>query len=186
MTDVLMITGDMDKDKLNIRMAAAGDDLLLAELGARTFRAAFGKDNTEENMNSYLSKAFGPDIQAAELAEPGSVFLIAELAGKAVGYARLNESRAPSGVKGLRPIELVRIYALPEMIGHGIGSQLMQACLQAAQKRGCDTIWLGVWEHNARAIAFYRKWGFTKAGTQTFQLGDDPQTDWVMQRSVTI
>lgn len=176
----------MEKDKTYIRIATADDNVLLAELGARTFKDAFGKDNAQQNMDAYLSQAFNAEVQALELAEPGSVFLIAELAGKAVGYARLNESRAPSGVKGLRPIELVRIYALPEMIGHGIGSQLMQACLQAAQKRGCDTIWLGVWEHNARAIAFYRKWRFTKAGTQTFQLGDDPQTDWVMQRSVSI
>ena len=183
---MLINTGDMEKDKVYMRIATGDDAALLAELGARTFKDAFGKYNTEENINAYLSKAFGAKLQAAELAKRGSVFLIAEFAGKSVGYARLNESQAPSGVKGHRPIELVRIYALPEMIGHGIGSQLMQACLQAAQKRGCDTIWLGVWERNARAIAFYRKWRFTKAGTQTFQLGDDPQTDWVMQRSVSI
>jgi GNAT superfamily N-acetyltransferase len=176
---------DMDIDKLYIRIATADDAAVLAKLGARTFYDAFSKDNSAEDMNAYLSKAFGPEIQTAELAEPGSVFLIAELAGEPVGYARLNESQAPESVRAARPIELVRIYALQKMIGHGVGSQLMRACLQTAQKRGCDAIWLGVWEHNARAIVFYRSWGFTKAGTQTFQLGDDLQTDWVMQRTVS-
>ena len=62
----------------------------------------------------------------------------------------------------------------------------MTACLEEAGKRGCDVIWLDVWEENPRAIAFYRKWGFEKAGEQGFQLGDDLQTDWIMSRAVLI
>ena len=60
----------------------------------------------------------------------------------------------------------------------------MKACLYEAEKRSCDTIWLGVWEHNPRARAFYRKWGFVEVGTQLFQLGDDLQNDLLMQRPV--
>lgn len=176
----------MEKFRTQIRIATAEDNVLLAELGAQTFKDAFGKDNTAENMNAYLSKAFSAQIQAAELDQPESVFLIAETAGGAVGYARLKEGPAPASVTATRPVELMRIYAVQEMIGRGVGSQLMQACLEQAQKRGCDTIWLGVWEHNGPAIAFYHKWGFTKAGTQTFQLGDDLQTDVVMHRSVLL
>ena len=62
----------------------------------------------------------------------------------------------------------------------------MKVCLHEAVAAGCDVIWLGVWEHNPRAIAFYHKWGFKQVGTQTFHLGDDLQTDWVMARPVDI
>jgi ribosomal protein S18 acetylase RimI-like enzyme len=60
----------------------------------------------------------------------------------------------------------------------------MQVCIDNAQQKGYDTLWLGVWENNIRAQVFYRKWNFVKVGTHVFQLGDDPQTDFLMQRSV--
>jgi ribosomal protein S18 acetylase RimI-like enzyme len=87
-------------------------------------------------------------------------------------------------VIGDNPIELVRLYVSRESLGTGVGAALMQACIGEAMQRGYKTLWLGVWEHNHRAQAFYRKWNFQEAGTHLFQLGDDPQTDILMQRSV--
>ena len=46
------------------------------------------------------------------------------------------------------------------------------------------TLWLGVWERNVRAQAFYRKQGFTVVGSQIFRLGSDPQRDLVMAKGV--
>jgi GNAT superfamily N-acetyltransferase len=135
-------------------------------------------------MSAYLAASFSPDRQAAELADPRSVFLIAELGGEVVGYARLKEGQAPESIQGLRLIEIVRFYARKEWIGRGVGAALMGACLEEAEKRGCDVIWLDVWDHNPRAQAFYRKWGFVLVGAQTFQLGEDLQNDWLMQRWV--
>jgi ribosomal protein S18 acetylase RimI-like enzyme len=172
--------------ELNIRYAAAADNALLAELGARTFQDTFGMDNTPENMKAYLAASFSPEKQASELADPLSVFLIAEIDGLPAGYARLKEGNHGIDKIGLRPVEIVRIYACKEWIGNGVGSNLMQACLKEAERRGCDTIWLSVWERNHRAIAFYRKWGFAEGGTQSFLLGDDLQNDLVMQRAVKI
>lgn len=169
---------------ITIRMANLQDANLLAEIGEETFADTFSADNTPDNMAEYLESAFSPEIQARELADPASVFLIADLEGETVGYARLVEGYVPPEVTGQHPIELARIYARKRWIGHGVGTALMQACLDLARGRGADTVWLGVWEKNPRAITFYQKWGFMMVGTQTFQLGDDPQTDWVMQRGV--
>jgi len=168
-----------------IRYGTAADAELLAGLGARTFFDAFAADNTPENMAAYLASSFGPLRQAAELADPATVFLIAELDGAAAGYARLKMGTPPACIGGERPIEIVRFYACKEWIGRGIGPALMQACLDEAGRRSCDVVWLDVWEQNPRAIAFYRKWGFVEVGTQTFQLGDDAQRDLLMQRPVT-
>ena len=170
--------------KIAVRYAAAADNVLLAELGARTFYDSFAADNTPENMAAYLAASFSPEKQAAELADPCSVFLIAEVEGAAVGFARLRQGPPPAGITGLRPIEIVRFYARREWIGHGVGATLMRACLGEAEKRGCDTLWLDVWEHNLRARAFYRQWGFVETGAQPFRLGDDLQNDLLMQRPV--
>ena len=54
--------------------------------------------------------------------------------------------------------------------------------LARAGRGGADQVWLGVWEHNPRAIAFYRKHGFVEVGAQVFQLGGDPQRGLVFVR----
>ncbi|NMB55146.1 MAG: GNAT family N-acetyltransferase [Leptolinea sp.] len=169
---------------MNIRLANTSDDRLLAELGARTFADSFSAENTPEDMAAYLAGAFSPEKQAAELADPRSVFLIAEEDGQPVGYARLKLGPAPECVTADRPIEIVRFYAIKEMIGRGVGAALMTACLDEARDRGSDVAWLDVWEKNPRAITFYRKWGFEKVGEQDFQLGDDLQNDWLMSRKI--
>jgi ribosomal protein S18 acetylase RimI-like enzyme len=174
----------MTSDKIEIRYATAGDNVRLADFGAQAFSDSFAADNTPENMAAYLAVAFSPEIQAAELAEPGSVFLIAEIDGAMVGFARLKEGQPLVDVEDTGPVELVRIYAGLTWIGKGVGAALMQACLDEARRREYDSIWLGVWEHNRRAPAFYRKWEFIEVSSQPFQLGDELQTDLVMSRRV--
>ena len=176
----------MEKAKANVRYATVADNVLLAELGARTFYDTFAADNTPENMAAYLAASFGPEIQAAELSAPGSLFLIAEVDGTAVGYTRLREGQPSTCTLGGRPIEIVRLYARPEWLGQGVGAALMQASLDEAARRGCDSIWLDVWDHNLRARTFYSRWGFAEVGTQSFQLGAEMQNDLLMQRPVEV
>jgi len=166
------------------RCATTEDAGLLAELGARTFSDTFAADNTAEDMAAYLAACFSREKQAAELADPRSVFLIAEAEDKSAGYAHLLAGQWPREITGSRPIEIVRLYSAHEWIGKGVGSALMTACLDAARNRGADSVWLGVWENNVRAQAFYRKWGFVEVGTHVFMLGSDAKTDLVMQRTL--
>ena len=176
---------------IHIRKAAAADAALLTDLGRRSFTAAFEAMNSPENFAAYLAEAFSEQKQAAELAQPGSIFLIAEAHDEPqtgqvepVGYARLLAGSTETCITGDNPIELVRIYALGSYTGQGIGSALMQAALQEARGRGHDVIWLGVWQENPRAVTFYERWGFQKVGTHVFNIGADEQTDWIMQRGV--
>lgn len=166
----------------SIRRADAADAGLLAELGARTFSETFAASNKPEDMAAYLASSFGHARQAAELADPRSVFLIAEVGGAAVGYAQLRSGGAPDAVAGDEPIELVRLYVSQEWLGRRVSEALMRACLDEARRRGGRTLWLGVWERNDRARAFYRKWEFRDVGEHAFQLGGDRQNDILMQR----
>ena len=167
---------------LVVRHARAEDATLLAELGARTFEETFAADNRPENMSAYLVSAFGQAQLAAELADPHSLFLIAEIQEVAAGYAKLRAGVAPESVTNKKPIELERLYVSLEWLGRGVGAALMRACIAEAVQKGYRTIWLGVWENNHRARTFYRKWNFREVGEHIFQLGDDPQTDILMER----
>lgn len=168
----------------NVRRASTEDAKVLAELGAQTFIETFAKDNAPEDMAVYLAASFSVERLTVELADPPAIFFIAEVEGRAAGYAKIHSGEVSDGVEGERPIELVRLYVLQEWLGRGVGQALMQRCIDEARALGFQTIWLGVWEHNGRAQAFYRKWNFYEVGEHIFQLGSDPQRDIVMQRAV--
>lgn len=157
---------------------------MLAELAARTFYDAFAETNTPENMQTYMLEAFTVSQLTAELSDPRARFLLAEVDGTPAGYAKLYTGAAPACITGANPIELARLYVEQQYLGAGIGNDLMRACLDEARSLGHQTIYLGVWEHNTRAQAFYFKWNFTVVGSHIFQMGDDPQIDWLMQRAL--
>jgi len=167
-----------------IRHASVADVEMLAQLAARTFYDAFADMNTQENMQAYLSKAFSISQLTNEINDPLSRFLIAEVNGEAIGYAMLYAGKSPDSVLGPKPIELVRLYIDQKFLGSGIGNDLMQSCLDEARSMGHRTIYLGVWEHNHRAQSFYFRWKFRVVGNHIFQLGSDPQLDWLMEREL--
>jgi ribosomal protein S18 acetylase RimI-like enzyme len=167
---------------LTIRRGTIADAGLLSELGARTFSETFAVDNTPEDLATYVATSFSVAQQTAELEDSGSIFLIAEVDGNAAGYAKLHDGEPEKGVEGAKPVELVRLYVSRDWLGRGIGEQLMRACVDEARQAGHETIWLGVWERNARAQAFYRKWDFREVGEHMFQLGSDRQRDILMER----
>jgi len=166
---------------MNIRYGTIDDAKMLAEFGAKAFYDSFAKDNTEENIRLYLKRTYSTEIQLSELTNPGVVFLIAEIEGVTAGYAKINLNSRDESAQGEKTLEIERIYVAKEYIGKGIGKALMQASIGEAQKRGRDSIWLSVWEKNPRAIEFYKKWGFKEVGTHIFNLGNDPQMDFIMQ-----
>jgi ribosomal protein S18 acetylase RimI-like enzyme len=167
-----------------IRRAQPADAARLAEFGARTFFDAFAAENTGENMALYLATTYGPGQQGAEIANPGMATIVAETADRIAGFAQLREGPAPETVRGPSPIELLRFYVDRPWHGQGLARALMRAVDEEANGRGAATIWLAVWERNARAKAFYGKCGFVDVGSQVFLLGNDRQCDRVMTRTV--
>lgn len=182
--DVRVVDDMSQNPGLTIRYANPEDAGLLAELGARTFSETFAADNSPEDMATYLATAFNPTRQTVELHDPTSTFFIAEVDGLATGYALLHAGEPAEGVEGPKPIELLRLYVLREWLGRGVGEALMRMCIDEARRVGHETIWLGVWERNGRAQAFYRKWNFREVGEHIFQLSSDPQRDILMERAL--
>ncbi len=169
-----------------IRPATRADAAALAALAERSFRDTFAASNTAEDMDLHCRESYGEAIQAAEIADPRWLTLLCEEDGRLAGYAQLRWEPAPACVPGRAPGEILRLYVDQPWLGRGIAQRLMEACLEAVTARGCDVVWLGVWEHNPRAIAFYRKFGFAEVGDHVFPVGTDPQRDILMARPVEV
>lgn len=174
---------------MHIRTATPADAPLLARLAADTMREAFGPPhNPAELVEEYVASAFTTDRLTAELGDPRAHTVLLEQApGQAVGYAKLRQHAPPRRMAERRAVELERIYLLRAYIGQGLGNRLMDYCLQYARTVGyrgkpARAVWLGVWEHNHPARAFYARWGFRPFGWHYFQFGSDRQRDLWLQK----
>ena len=163
---------------VTIRIADKKDAELIAEL-------TFASSNSKENMDKFLQESFSKEALINEVGAFGNIFLLAYEIEKPIGYVRLREDNNPPILAGIISMEIARLYVSKDAIGKGIGKLLMQESISIAKQRGKSLIWLGVWEHNKRAIDFYTKWGFEKFATHFFKLGDDNQTDWLMKKSLS-
>ena len=141
-----------------IRLAKLSDATDLAKLADVTFRDTFSEQNTRENMDAHCLSSYGQEIQCQEIASPEYVTLVAEVDSKLVAYAQLRWSEAPSCVSANCPGEIQRLYVDKNFHGKGIAHNLMNECLKVFEERNTDIAWLGVWEENPRAIAFYKKY----------------------------
>lgn len=169
---------------VEVRHVTMPDLPALVLLARQTFEDSFAADNTPENMAWYLEQAFTIDKITAEIDEPGSQYFVAEKDRRLVGYARVRESDEVKNVLTESSLELQRIYVDKNSQGLRVGVSLLQACIDYARTNRCSWLWLGVWERNFKAQEFYKKWGFEKFGEHVFQMGDDPQTDWLMKKRI--
>ncbi|WP_445442714.1 GNAT family N-acetyltransferase [Clavibacter sp. km1a] len=179
------------------RVATPADADEVASLAARTFALACPPSTTAEAIAEHVRTVLSPARFAAHLADPARRVVLAEVDGRAVGYT-MTVAAPPAdpdvaGALRLRPeIELSKVYVEAGQHGVGVARPLMAETLRIARDlagaSGRDAeagIWLGVNEHNARAIRFYERSGFRIVGTRSFRLADSVETDHVMERPLT-
>jgi len=167
-----------------LRSALPSDAALLADLGARTFRETFHAICSPEDLAAYVAGAYGEATQRGELGDPARPGLVLEVEGRAAGFVQLRLGHREPGVPGQRPVELQRIYVLQAFHGGGWGTVLMNASLEVARAWGADAIWLGVWEHNLKALAFYARHGFREAGDHVFMIGQQKDRDLILAKEL--
>ena len=167
-----------------IRIAGIADAELIADMSRQTFYDTFAAQSTRENMDKFMQESFSKEALMKEVGEKDNIFLLAYDGQQPLGYVRLRTNNNPPDLTGTTAMEIARIYTLKEAIGKGVGSSLMEQCISVALENNCSTVWLGVWENNDRAIAFYKKWGFEEFATHVFMLGDDAQTDLLMKKKL--
>ncbi len=167
-------------ESLAIRRAELGDADALAEFGERCFRETYAPFNEPSDLELHLSRTYGAEHQRRELKDPAMNCLVALADSAVVGYALLRSGPAIASVAAANPCEVRRFYVETTLHGQGLAPRLMQAAIEAARAGGAGALWLTAWEHNPRALGFYRKMGFADVGASSFCLGTARQTDRVM------
>lgn len=154
---------------------------LLREISIQTFTETFSEHNTENDMKKYIADCLNPEKLTEEFQTIGSIFYFGFIEKRIIGYLKLNTGKAQTEQHTPNGLEIERIYVLKEFHGKQIGKMLFEKAKSIAIEKKHQTIWLGVWEKNDRAIAFYTKQGFTKFDQHIFKLGSDEQTDILME-----
>jgi ribosomal protein S18 acetylase RimI-like enzyme len=153
----------------------------LREMSISTFLAAFGSQNTPENMDSYLSEKMSLEHITSEYDHQDSTFYFVLIDDEIVGYLKLNVGGAQNEQHLGKSMEVERIYVIEEYQGKGIGQTLFEEVITMAKSQKMEVLWLGVWGQNVRAIAFYQRMGLEIFDSHSFMLGTDLQTDQLMK-----
>ncbi|MBX2828540.1 MAG: GNAT family N-acetyltransferase [Flavobacteriaceae bacterium] len=156
----------------------------LQQLAEETFRHTYAAHNTPENMDSYVAQHFNPAHLFEELGNPEIHYYFILKDHEPAGYIKLNQGKSQTESRFPNSLEIERIYVAAPFHGKGLGHALLLKSIEVAKEKKIPYIWLGVWDRNTQAIAFYERNGFYKDGIHPFMLGDEPQRDYVMKLEV--
>ena len=171
----------MHLDQLKISPLRITEIESLRPLAIKYFLDSYAHLNTRENMQDYLDKAFSLAQLSAEFQSPNSQFYTAKYKQQIIGYLKVNFAAAQTDLNEETSLEVERIYVAAAFQGKKVGKALMNKAKEIALDSDLDYLWLGVWQKNPSAIAFYEKIGFVAFGTHTFVFGDEAQTDSLMK-----
>ncbi|MBS2967823.1 GNAT family N-acetyltransferase [Metabacillus sp. KIGAM252] len=169
---------------VHMSKCSAEDLQLLQEIGIETFNDTFKDQNTAENMEAYLERAFELKQVEKELSNPFSEFYFIYFNEELAGYLKVNINDAQSEKMDDESLEIERIYVRTRFQKQGLGKVLLNKAVERAAEQDKKKIWLGVWEKNENAIAFYKKMGFVQTGAHSFYMGDEKQTDYILVKSL--
>ncbi|GMK47865.1 spermidine/spermine N(1)-acetyltransferase [Paenibacillus glycanilyticus] len=158
---------------------------LLQRISIETFNDTFKDQNSPEQMQAYLERAFNTEKLEEELSNPSSEFYLIFCDEEAAGYLKVNADDAQTEAMGGEALEIERIYIRSGFQRKGLGKHLFDKALEIAIGHGKKKLWLGVWEKNENAITFYEKAGFVRTGAHSFYMGDEEQIDYIMSKTLT-
>lgn len=169
---------------IKIKKCTLEDSRKLQEISYETFNETFKHQNSPENMNAYLERAYNLTQLEKELSNLSSQFFFISFHNDIAGYLKVNTNDAQSEEMGDDSLEIERIYIKNTFQKQGLGKYLLNKALEIALERNKKEIWLGVWEKNENALAFYKKMGFVQTGAHSFYMGVEEQTDFIMTKTL--
>lgn len=169
---------------IELKKCTLKDSNELQAISILTFTDTFKDQNTEEDLRAYLLDAYSSSQLTSELKNIDTSFYFLKKNDETIGYIKLNIKEAQSEKILPNALEVERIYIAPKHKRQGYGGILIEYAEEHAQELACTDIWLGVWEKNTHAIAFYEKKGYKKTGEHSFFMGEDEQTDYIMKKVI--
>lgn len=170
---------------LTIKKCTFEDLHTLQEISYETFDETFKHQNSPENMNTYLERAFNLTQLEKELSNISSQFFFVYHNSEVAGYLKVNMDEAQSEKMDGESLEIERIYVKNKFQKLGLGKLLLNKAIEIAMERDKKKIWLGVWEKNENAIVFYKNMGFVQTSSHSFYMGDEEQIDLIMTKTLS-
>jgi ribosomal protein S18 acetylase RimI-like enzyme len=160
-----------DISRIELRPAGPADCAAVAGVHARARTAYYRGLVPDQELAAYARTL--PARYQEIMTRPEMAVRCAEQDGTVVGVTVTGPEDAPAaGQTGIA--RLYQIQVEPGCWRHGIGSQLMAACVRDWQAAGIGSARLDVWEHNTRARAFYARHGWQPDG-RTRRGPDNPR-----------
>lgn len=169
---------------IQIRACTIADLIVLQEMSIETYYDTFAPYNSEKNMTAYLTSAYNERQLAKELNDPNVRFFFVGVEGIPAGYMKVNVGTSQTESLGDDSMEVERLYIRPSYKRQGLGSELLHFAVDLACQERKRAVWLGVWERNEAAQAFYASEGFVRTGEHSFFMGDDEQTDYILTKEL--
>ena len=180
-------------ERLDVRLAGLEDVVAVSELAARTFPDACPENLPQEAIDDHIARQLNPDVFDALISDPERhrVF-VAEVWGGLVGYVltHVGPDALPSELVRPGRVEdgsayLSKCYVDQAWRGSGIADVLLERAVADVAELGHTAVVLGTNRGNKAAQAFYKRHGFRKRSTRTFDVGGVRNDDVVMVRDLT-
>lgn len=173
-------------ESLTVRRAQVGDAPALAQLARQTFIDTYSDLNDPEDVRLHCEKNFSTALQADEISNPDYTVILIWQQQELIAFAQVVKRPLPDSAEVQVPnaVALFRYYVRKDWHGKGVAQILMQAAEQAARELAASHLWLGMWEHNARALAFYQKVGFSHVGWMDYHFGGKVERDYVLLKGL--
>ena len=151
----------------------------IAALAGVIWRACYPGIISREQIEYMLARMYSLETLRREVREQGIRFALLLVEGKHAGFA----SYGPAEEAGI--MKLHKLYLLRELQGRGLGSLLLQHCERAVAEMGARRLILAVNKRNEKAIAAYRRNGFTVAESVVSDIGNGfVMDDYIMAKDL--
>ncbi|KAF1298150.1 acetyltransferase [Enterococcus sp. JM4C] len=167
-------------EKFEWKQCTIADLSVLRSISIETFTDTFAEQNTKEALEDYLTQSYNEEQLAKELKNPESFFYFMQQGEEILGYLKLNVGKAQSEDIQKNSLEVERIYIRSKHKRKGYGTAGLKKAETVAKEMHKSSLWLGVWEFNAKARAFYETQGFKEVGAHSFFMGEEEQTDLIL------
>ena len=168
-----------------IKPITTSDVEKLQKVTRETFKATFDPYTAPNDMVRFLEEDYETVKLVKEIENPNSRFYFLMVQNEIAGYLKINVGDAQTEHLRENALEVERIYLRSSFQHRGLGNVLLDFAEKTAREEGKDYMWLGVYEKNVPAQHFYKRHGFSKVSQHTFQVGSDPQTDWLLVKKLT-
>jgi diamine N-acetyltransferase len=148
-----------------LRRWTQADLAAIQRLLLETWLDAYASLIPRQDLTDYFHTHYSQPKLEALLSDPEVTGFVAEVDGVVAGYVKTYHARAE------QRFYVHQLYVLPARQGLGLGHRLMAWAEQRARELAHDRIWLGVMVKNPRAVAWYKKLGYTVTETAPFVMG---------------